>query len=382
MYQIARLQQEEENKKHGAEEISAAARKRSSQEEPQHHGRDSPRDKKHRDKLHLAAPLSPQHASGQQQSNPKVGKGGVQLAPAFDPTTKDACGSSRRVKGAEGLQLAPPIPYTPRGNTDEPLENPELSISGVAGDDQQDDDVEANSPVDTSVPPAEAAPAAIEGVLAPTVEETRVRMLEEAIEARNVHRVTAKKSRRWITVAVVVIVLVLAAVGATLGAVLGGNGDNKAKPTEEPTQIPTSPPTPIPTSPRFAGVASFIEFSFGTVLDDPSSPQYRAAEWLADVDTTFDLSDEDRFRQRYAVVVFYYATGGDTSWIQQMNFLSPGVDECDWNEPPGDHVTFDIDYNLGLVCSDLEKQSIDDITICKSAPCLYPCVVKLRNRLS
>jgi hypothetical protein len=38
-----------------------------------------------------------------------------------------------------------------------------------------------------------------------------------------------------------------------------------------------------------------------------------------------------QFRQRYALVTFYYATStGDKDWKDQCNFLTPSLHVCDW----------------------------------------------------
>jgi Leucine-rich repeat (LRR) protein len=161
-----------------------------------------------------------------------------------------------------------------------------------------------------------------------------------------------RKRGLWVTIAIIAVVLILAAVGGILGAVLGRKDTDDVLAATAPTDVPTTdPPTPLPTSPRFDQIASLVEGYFGTVLEDPLSPQYRAAEWLADVDTTFDPTDEARFRQRYSIVVFYYATGGAT-WASQTNFLLPGVHECNWTEPApvGSPLSFE---NLGVaVCGE------------------------------
>jgi hypothetical protein len=81
-------------------------------------------------------------------------------------------------------------------------------------------------------------------------------------------------------------------------------------------------------------VAQAVESYFGTTLDDTTSPQYRAAQWIAEEDqlTTLPLDDLSGFAERYTMAVFYYATGGDSSWIRKANFLSPTLDTCSWFE--------------------------------------------------
>jgi len=64
-------------------------------------------------------------------------------------------------------------------------------------------------------------------------------------------------------------------------------------------------------------------------LDDPGSPQHKAVLFLASEDfDNSELSDE-KLTERYALTVFYYATGGPT-WRYKMNFLEP-TDACLWH---------------------------------------------------
>jgi Leucine-rich repeat (LRR) protein len=69
------------------------------------------------------------------------------------------------------------------------------------------------------------------------------------------------------------------------------------------------------------------------------SPQYRAAEWLAMNDTR-DLDSNnnnlDELRERYALTVFYFATGGgDQKWMYDIGWLTRHS-HCQWNKPfPG-----------------------------------------------
>ncbi|CAJ1944499.1 unnamed protein product [Cylindrotheca closterium] len=64
------------------------------------------------------------------------------------------------------------------------------------------------------------------------------------------------------------------------------------------------------------------------------SPQYLAAQWMAHGDGMNMPVPVDepnlQFDERYAMTVFYFATGGPT-WTAQLNFLSSGH-ICSWNE--------------------------------------------------
>ena len=70
-------------------------------------------------------------------------------------------------------------------------------------------------------------------------------------------------------------------------------------------------------------------------LADPKSPQYYAAAWIADYDGYYmpiptSKTDKglNRFVERYALAVLYYATNGP-GWEYNVNFLTP-VDVCNW----------------------------------------------------
>lgn len=197
-----------------------------------------------------------------------------------------------------------------------------------------------------------------EGVLAQDPQQVRDQMLGEAVEANDVRvydETSGKKWKRWMPLAIIVLVLiVLAAVGATLGVLIPRNRNafvGTAMPTDFPSEAPSAAPSQAPTTASFDVVAQAVEATFGTTLEDTTSPQYRAAEWMAEEDQLIasPLDDLFSFSQRYAMVVFYYATGGDVSWTRQANFLSPGLDICSWQEPApqGAFTLFDI---LGVEC--------------------------------
>lgn len=210
------------------------------------------------------------------------------------------------------------------------------------------------------VPESEDQQTTFEGVLAQDPQQTRDQMLEDAVEAKDVrvYDASGRKSRWRILLSIAVVVLiVLAAVGVTLGVIIPRRNEasftGTGAPTVSPTDPPSTAPSQAPTSTSFAIVAQAVEAAFGTVLNDTTTPQYRAAEWMAEEDQfpliNSPLDDPSRFAQRYAMSVFYYATGGDESWIRQANFLSPTLDLCSWQEdaPEGADTILGI---LGVEC--------------------------------
>jgi hypothetical protein len=176
-----------------------------------------------------------------------------------------------------------------------------------------------------------------EGVLAEDPSLIRDSMLQNAVEAKDVRVFdeTGGKWKRWMPYAIGgIVLLVLVAVGVSLGVVIPRQRSAVLSATESPSAAPSEAPSQAPTSTSFSVIAQAVESVFGTTLDDATSPQYKAAQWMAEEDQLIvDPSDDlSRFAQRYAMVVFYYATGGDTSWIRQANFLSPTLDICSWQE--------------------------------------------------
>ena len=100
-------------------------------------------------------------------------------------------------------------------------------------------------------------------------------------------------------------------------------------------------------------VRGISTFDSVQALGDAKSPQYKAAQWMAHAlaeriqnaenavvrlvrgdGMKMEVPDFDKpdleFDERYAMAVFYFATGGP-SWTAQLNFLSRGH-ICTWNE--------------------------------------------------
>jgi hypothetical protein len=143
--------------------------------------------------------------------------------------------------------------------------------------------------------------------------------------------------------------LVLVVLVVTLTTRGGGNNTTnqsggEAATAPSPTPIDLSSP---PTTERFSDICQEILTHFESptleqALMNPESPQYRAALWMAEDDEhpttaslSYPLNQTDlellQFRQRYALVTFYYSTStGDTKWKDQCNFLTPSLHVCHW----------------------------------------------------
>ena len=119
-------------------------------------------------------------------------------------------------------------------------------------------------------------------------------------------------------------------------------------------------------SSREKDVVNFLSDNFAdrTALEELSSPQKRAARWIADEDkmnmplpASTNYEDAYKFVQRYALAVLYFAWAGEEKWIFNYQFLSE-KDECDWNYKykAGDS---DEEFDLGVKCN--EDQEVNYI---------------------
>ena len=124
-----------------------------------------------------------------------------------------------------------------------------------------------------------------------------------------------------------------------------------------PTTPTESPPTPPPTvgdtlSPTTTRMGQFVEeylipVSGEEVFQDPSTPQYQAALYMADFDDHIEeLESLGELADRYAATTFYFATGGD-DW----NACFLGDTSC--NEPDnGPWLTGDICTWRSVSCNE------------------------------
>jgi hypothetical protein len=101
----------------------------------------------------------------------------------------------------------------------------------------------------------------------------------------------------------------------------------------------------------------FVKYKVSShALQDPSSPQYKALEWMVEKDNTELQSTvpDDDIVERFALVLLYFATGGE-SWSDQAGFLSPMNNVCSW-------YSF-VDGTKGVECND--EGSVVILDLCK-----------------
>jgi hypothetical protein len=250
-------------------------------------------------------------------------------------------------------------------------EEPERdNTTSVASPDQDSLQEQASRPDEQ--PTSEEA---FDATLAPDPEDARRnQIVEDAVEPLDV-RVFRGMSRKRLILAIAVIALIAAGVGVALGIVLGKDDPQAVfetpSPTVTPSSAPTLAPTEVPTSDQFTHVSSLVESLFGYSLTDSQSPQFRAAQWMATTDEHVDYTTvtDARFAQRYALAVFYYATGGDTDWITSALFLTPTLHECDWNEKAGEG-SDSVTRTVGIADCSFDNDGerfVRDIEFCKSS---------------
>jgi len=85
---------------------------------------------------------------------------------------------------------------------------------------------------------------------------------------------------------------------------------------------------------RYSKIRAIVQsISSHNDLYNASSLQARALDWIV-YDDTLNISEihVPWIRQRYILAVFYYSTGGNSTWSNTFQFLSP-THECTWNDP-------------------------------------------------
>ena len=128
-----------------------------------------------------------------------------------------------------------------------------------------------------------------------------------------------RKQRRrliWILSGVLVV-----AAGIAVGVTLGINSNR-----------PSPSPSPLPGTsiPSFRQLFDSLPNHTTILLQDPTSPQYKAWTWLATTEFNFD-ADVWQLRQRFALACFRFATTAFASYINSGPFSPLDVDECNWN---------------------------------------------------
>jgi Leucine-rich repeat (LRR) protein len=122
--------------------------------------------------------------------------------------------------------------------------------------------------------------------------------------------------------------------GSTVVPTVGPSSAPTLLPSPTPVSDPTIAPSVRLTSSPTLSVEQML-FNFlesvaldgGVSLNDPSSPQFAAYEWLAG-NADLRSYSEEQIIQRYVLATFYFSTGGD-GWLENSLWLS-NEDECMW----------------------------------------------------
>lgn len=242
----------------------------------------------------------------------------------------------------------------------------------AAEDRPTDTETPENGPTTTEIAeatagaPSQTQDGTLEAFVADEVlEATGVAVILSDEEQEKVDR---KRRRKILMLGGVGLVILIIAIVVPV-TLLTGDSETKfleQPPSAAPSGAPSAVPSQSPTTGSLQTIVRCLKetgISNPASFDDSISPQYRAAEWLADVDSygSQDIMecDSPRFQQRFALATFYFAMNGD-DWTrcgqsnplcgnaQQFSFLS-NTDHCTW-------------YNIG--CDDQGLVSVLDF--CKS----------------
>lgn len=124
-------------------------------------------------------------------------------------------------------------------------------------------------------------------------------------------------------------------------------------------QAALGPPGAPVMAPSLAPTSHFVllpKYSLEAIEDKPSSPQARGYHWLED-DPMLATYSNSRLLQRYALAVFYYATGGD-QWFLNINWLSYESDECGWYHKHNDNQSIACDAEGNLLTLELTNNGL------------------------
>ena len=118
-----------------------------------------------------------------------------------------------------------------------------------------------------------------------------------------------------------VVLLVLGA-GLVFGLSILGGDDGDMAPTESPTLYRES-----------IGIQAQIELLVGTEkLADPSTPHYRAMQWIILEDPRQLTADDPLLVQRYLHVLFYFSTTRDRPWLSCNPPVESEDNLCLWQQ--------------------------------------------------
>lgn len=120
--------------------------------------------------------------------------------------------------------------------------------------------------------------------------------------------------------------------------------------------VPSSSISLVPSQAPTQRFLVLPDYTLEAIEDSPDSPQARAYHWLEN-DPMLDTYSSSRLLQRYALAVFYYATGGD-QWILNIDWLSYENHECVWYHKRHDNQTIACDMEKNLLGLELTNNGL------------------------
>lgn len=163
-------------------------------------------------------------------------------------------------------------------------------------------------------------------------------------------RVGINLSRKMTYCLLATIVVIVLSIGLGIGFAV--DEEDKNKKTKHHSSVKESSPDDHQIKnppPRMESLLALIEPLAGTSVRSVGTPQYKAIDWMVNVDPLqldFESRNLDVVLDRYVMVTFYFATGGE-NWTDKYNFMSK-KNVCLWNVPgaaPGDQPR-------GIKCND------------------------------
>jgi hypothetical protein len=151
---------------------------------------------------------------------------------------------------------------------------------------------------------------------------------------------STKNRRRfkYLVCSLVCIFLVALVIGVVLSIRGRRNGSNSSGGSNEPRKVD------VETLRSYLSKNYNIQFNIPSDGTGASSAHYQAAAWMANIDQanmklpkSLPIPDKDkldqvyayRYLSRYVLALFYYSTGGVSSWLNKLDFLSE-QDICNW----------------------------------------------------
>jgi hypothetical protein len=149
-----------------------------------------------------------------------------------------------------------------------------------------------------------------------------------------------ERFRRYMLAGICCLIVITVAIVVPVVIVFGKS--SVPPPTEPPSSAPSGAPSFAPTSSRFADILDYVtQFSSPDSLtrENATSPQYLAADWVANIDEVQAPLESAQLTQRYLLAVFYFSTGGD-QWEECNRYQSCSIgfpwlagiqSECLWD---------------------------------------------------